>query len=315
VPKPYSTKRQNKAEYPYAGTKMLKHVRNFLNGAVYGTTLIIPGVSATIFAIILGFYDELIYTMNHFREDYRKNTRYFLIFLFGVATGTVAFSSLVLYLLTNFPFPTMMLFMGLLLGIVPFIYSKTKDAPARIALREIGLAIIGFVILVVLSFGLDTPMVNPAEALDAMNASQVVFIFFAGIVNGATLVIPGLSGAFILLIMGLYPLVIFSVSSIAVFLGDIRNISLLMDIFMVLAPFGIGAVFGLLGMARLIEKMMSKFPKSVYAVILGLLLGSVIALIQNPMVSAGMTSTAFVAAGVITFAFGCAAAFLLGKKH
>jgi len=294
---------------------MLKHIRNFLNGAVYGTTLIIPGVSATIFAIIMGFYDELIYTMNHFREDYRKNTRYFLVFLFGVAAGTVAFSSVVLFLLTNFTFPTMMLFMGLLVGIIPYVYSKTKDATSKIAPREIVLAIIGFIVLVALSLGFDTPVVDPAEAIAAMNFTHVVFIFLAGLINGATLVIPGLSGAFILLIMGLYPLVIFSVSSIAVYLGDVRNVSLLWDIFIVLAPFGTGALIGLLGMARLIEKMMNRFPKSVYAVILGLLFGSVVALIHNPMVNQSLTSTALIAVGVITFCAGAVAAFLLGKKQ
>jgi len=294
---------------------MLKHIRNFLNGLVYGTTLIIPGVSATIFAIILGFYDELIYAMNHFREDYRKNTRYFLIFLFGVATGTVAFSSVVLYLLTNFPFPTMMLFMGLLLGIVPFIYTKSKGDAPRIAPREIVLAIVGFIVLAAISFGLDTPVVDPAEAVAAMNLYQVIFIFLAGIINGATLVIPGLSGAFILLIMGLYPLVIFSVSSIATFLGDMGNLSLLRDIFIILAPFGLGAVIGLLGMARLIEMLMRKYTRSVYAVILGLLLGSVIALVQNPMVYEGLTSAVAVVIGVVTLCAGAVAAYFLGKQQ
>jgi len=294
---------------------MLKHIRNFLNGSVYGMTLIIPGVSATIFAIILGFYDELIHTMNHFREDYRKNTRYLFFFLFGVAAGAVVFSSLIIYVLTNFPFPTMLFFMGLLTGIVPLIYSKAKGPAPRIALREIVLAAVSLVVLVVLFRGLNTTALDPAEAIGAMNVSMLVYIFFAGIINGATLIIPGLSGALLLLIMGLYPLVVYSVSSIAVFLGDLGNISLFRDICIVLAPFGIGALLGCLGMARLMEILMSKFPKTVYAVILGLILGSVVTLIQGPYVSITGTPVISLISGGITFCAGVTAAYFLGKKQ
>ena len=294
---------------------MLKHIRNFVNGAVYGIILIIPGVSATIFAIIMGFYDELIYTMNHFREDYRKNIRYFLIFLFGVAVGAVAFSSLILYLLTNFTFPTMLLFLGLLLGIVPLIYSKTKEPASRIGLREIALAVVSFVVLLVLSRGFSTTAVDPAEAISAMNFSQVLFLFLAGIINGATLIIPGLSGAFILLVMGLYPLVIYSISSIVVFLRDLGNISLFLDICMVLLPFGLGAIFGCLGMARLMEMLMRKFPKAVYASILGLILGSVITLLRGPFVYLSGASVISLIAGTVTFCAGAVTAYLLGKKQ
>jgi putative membrane protein len=144
---------------------------------------------------------------------------------------------------------------------------------------------------------------------------MLVYIFFAGIINGATLIIPGLSGALLLLIMGLYPLVVYSVSSIAVFLGDLGNISLFRDICIVLAPFGIGALLGCLGMARLMEILMSKFPKTVYAVILGLILGSVVTLIQGPYVSITGTPVISLISGGITFCAGVTAAYFLGKKQ
>ena len=294
---------------------MLKHLRNFLNGVVYGVTLIIPGVSATIFAIILGFYDELIFTINHFREDYRKNLRYLLIFLLGISTGAVAFSSVILYLLMNFSFPTMLLFIGLLLGIVPLIYSKAKGAAPRIALREITLAVISLFALYALSRVVNVTALNSADALSYINIGLVLSVFLAGIINGATLVIPGLSGAFILLIMGLYPLVIYSISSIAVFLGDLGNISLLRDIAVVLLPFGAGALFGCLGMARVMEMLMRNFPKAVYAVILGLILGSVITLLHDPLVYQSGTSIAFLIVGGLTFLSGCVVSYILGKKQ
>jgi len=293
----------------------LKDIRNFLNGCVYGMTLIVPGVSATIFAIILGFYDELIYAMNHFKEDYKKNIRYLAVFLLGIAAGAVVFSSVIIYLLENHSFPVMLFFIGLLAGIVPLIALKAKGTARRIAPREIALAVFAMAALYLLSRGVNTAEVDPADAIAGMNAALVLYIFFAGVINGATLVIPGLSGAFLLLIMGLYPLVIYSVSSIGVFLGDMGNLSLLRDICIVLLPYGIGAFFGCLGMARLMEKLMRSYSQAVYAVIIGLLLGSIVSLLQNPLVSGGAASILPIVLGVITFCAGCAASYNLGKRQ
>jgi putative membrane protein len=293
---------------------MLKDIRNFLNGAVYGLTLIIPGVSATILAVILGYYDELIYRINHFREDYRRSIRYLGVFVLGVAIGAVAFSSVVLFLLTNFSFPTMLFFAGLLAGIVPVSISYTKEAATRIALREAMLAIVAFAALTVLSFVAAQPSTQPTDAEGAINVLIVIFVFIAGIVNGASLLIPGLSGALILLMMGLYPLIISSVSSVGVYLGDMGNLALLWDICVVLLPFGAGALLGCLVIARVMEKLMRKYRKAVYAVILGFILGSLVSLFGNPMVYQSGMSTASMITGGMMFCGGCVLAFALGKK-
>jgi len=294
---------------------MPKDIRNILNGAVFGSTLIVPGVSATIFAIILGFYDELIGALNHFSKNYGKNARYIAAFLLGIAVGSIAFSSVIMYLLDNFPFPTMLFFVGLLVGILPLVASKTKAPAQRVAPREIGLALFSMVALYALSRGVNTEAFNPADALGSMSLGIVLYVFVAGVINGATLVIPGLSGAFILLIMGLYPLIIQSVSSIGEYLANPGNITLLRDICVVLLPFGGGALIGCLSMARLMEKLMRDHTSGVYAVILGLVLGSVVSMLQNPMVSRGASSVVVTAAGVVALFLGGAASYFMGERH
>jgi len=305
---------------------MPKVIRNFLNGSVYGITLIIPGVSATIFAIILKFYDELIYVINHFRENSRKNAAYLLTFLFGVAAGAVFFSSVISFLLENYALPTMLFFIGLLIGIVPLVFSNAagttagkangdaKGSALRIAPRELALAVFSMAALYALSRLVSESAVDPADAVSSMNAALVFYIFLAGIINGATLVIPGLSGALILLIMGLYPLVIHSISSIGALLGDLGNFLLFRDICAVLLPFGIGGFIGCLFMAKIMEKLMRNSRKAVYAVILGLLLGSIITLLKSPLLYQSGTSIIFFIVGAIMFFFGTAAAYFLGKK-
>jgi len=293
---------------------MLKDIRNFFNGSVYGMTLIIPGISATILAIILGYYDELIHKMNHFKEDYRGSIRYLVVFVIGVAAGAVAFSNAVIYLLNNFSLPTMMLFAGLLTGIVPLTYTYARGNSKRIAAREIILVIISMIVLAALPLLLPDSDAGPAEPETSIGALQLLYIIFAGVVNGATLVIPGLSGAFILLIMGLYPLIISAISSIGTYLGDIRNLALLWELCVILVPYAVGALVGCIFMARLMEKLLRDFHKHVYAVILGLILGSLVALFQNPLVYQSGTSAPMIIAGCITFCGGFVIALLLGKK-
>ena len=293
---------------------MLKHIRNFLNGSVFGMTLIVPGVSATVLAIILGFYGELINTLNHFRKDYRKNARYLAVFLFGVAVGAVVFSSVIMHLLAYYSFPVMLFFMGLLAGTVPLITSKAKGEAPKMAPRNIVLALVSLAALFALSLGVNATPLNPEYAIYTMSVSLLLLVFLGGIINGATLVIPGLSGAFILLVMGLYPLIVYSISSVGDYVTNLGNFSLLRDIAMVLLPYGVGALIGCLAMARIMEKLMRYFHESVNAVILGLILGSLVTLVKNPLVSQSGSSTILFIIGAITFCAGFAAAYALGKK-
>ena len=292
---------------------MLKDIKNLFNGSVYGMTLVIPGVSATILAIILGFYDELLYTMNHIREDKRKNIRYLIFFVIGVAVGTVLFSRLITFLINTFSLPTMLFFAGLLTGIIPLTYSYAKGPAARISIREIVLAIAAIIGLYLLTVGFTEPEIAPGYN-GGPDVMVILFLFAAGIVNGATLVIPGLSGAFILLIMGLYPIIISTVSDIGTFLANPTNFDLFIEIALVLAPFGIGALIGVIFMAKLMEKLLKSYHKQVYAVIMGMVIASVVTLFQNPIVyQSGVSTPAIIIGGLLAIA-GFIIAFTLGKK-
>jgi len=293
---------------------MLKNLRTLFNGSVYGMTLVIPGVSATILAIILGFYDELIHTINHVREDKHKNIRYLLIFVLGVAVGAVLFSRLITFFIENFSLPTMLFFVGLLIGIIPLTYKYAKGSEKKIALREVLLALVALAFLYFITVGFTGPTINPNYADGGINFAIIAFLFIAGIVNGATLVIPGLSGAFILLIMGLYPVIISTVSDIGTYLTNPLNFELFFEILLVLAPFGLGALIGVIFMAKLMEKLLRDYHKQVYAIILGLIIASVVTLFQNPIIYQSGVSTSGIIIGAALCVAGFFIAFLLGKK-
>ena len=289
-------------------------IKNFFNGLAFGITEIIPGVSGGTIAIILGFYFSLIEAINHFTEDLRKNLKFLIPVALGTITGIVFFSSVINYLLANFSFPTMLFFIGLITGIIPHIFNKVKEKGKSLKPIEVVLIIIPFTFLLIISSFKNASITDPHEVVSSMNALSVVFIFFSGILAAMALVIPGISGSFVLLLLGIYPLAIYSVSSIRFFLADISNTALLLDICKVLIPLAIGMIIGGLCMVRLIEKLLKNYSEIVYSVILGLLSGSVIVLFREPMVYKSGVSSGFIAAGVITFALGCVASFWLGRK-
>jgi len=294
---------------------MLKIIRNFANGLVFGMIQTVPSISGGTIAIILGFYFDLIRAINHFRKDYRKHLQFLVPLFLGTAVGIVLFSSLVSLLLEHHSFPTMLFFMGLILGIVPHIFSKIREDGQKLGLREILLIILPLPLLLLMASFRGESATDPAEVIATISIPFMLFIFFAGILAAAALVIPGVSGSFLLLLLDIYPLVIFSVSSLRFLLTDITNTELMLDILKVLGPLALGIIVGGLSMIRLIEKLLEKHQKPVYSVILGLMLASVVVLLMEPMVYRSGVSAPIIVIGLLTFSLGSVASFKLGKKR
>jgi len=302
---------------------MLKAIRNFFNGLAFGITETIPGVSGGTIALILGFYFELIETINHFTENFKKRLQFLIPLIIGVVSGILLFSSLINFLLMYFSFPTMLFFIGLISGIIPHIYARARvknndetQEVKKIKFTEILLIIIPFIILITLSFlKNETGLTNYEETISNITFPFMIFIFFSGILAAAALVIPGISGSFVLLLLGLYPLIIYSVSSIRQLFTDNGTLEHFLNICKVLGPLALGVIIGGLSMARLIEKLLKNYQTIVYSVILGLLSASVIVLFKDPIVYKSGLSIFIVISGIITFSAGCVLSFFLGKKR
>ena len=319
---------------------MRKHIRNFINGMAFGVTQVVPGVSGGTIAIIMGFYDKLIKSINNFRKDKRESLRFLIPLALGAIAGILAAAFLISDLLDAHSFPTMLFFIGLIVGIIPLIYKKIKQPGKPFKLKEILLILIPIILLVTVATvfrndcdycngGMNTSEVmrdsycdceiNAGEVMSEMGVPYMLFIFFIGMIAAASLVIPGISGSFVLLITGIYPLAVYSVSALRTYLSDVSNTGLLFDICKVLIPLGLGIVIGGLLTVRLIERLLEKYHNVVYSVILGLIIGSVYALFRDPVVFQsyrGVEIAPWVyAVGAVTFLLGCAASFFIGKKR
>ena len=291
-------------------------IRNLLNGLAFGVVETVPGVSGGTIAIIMGFYFDLIDAINNFKKNVRKNLIFLITLAIGVIAGILLFSSLMNFLLTHYSFPTMFFLIGLIAGIIPHIFAKVKTKGEALSFLDIVIIVVPFLVVAGLSFiKKDVSDIPNEELISSISAPFMVFIFFAGILAAMALVIPGISGSFVLLLLGVYPIIIFSVSSIRVYFSDVSNTALLLNICKVLVPLAIGVISGGLCMVKLIGMLLSKYSRIVYSIILGLLTGSVFALFKDPIVYKSGFSPPIIAIGIAVFILGAALSFFMGKKR
>ena len=293
---------------------MIKLLMNFLNGISFGVVETVPGISGGTIAVILGFYDRLLESVNDFTKEPKKSIAFLAPFLIGIAIGIVSFASLINFLLEHYSLPTMIFFIGLIAGIIPIIFKKVKTKGVMLKPLYIVLTLIPIIALVIISHLKVNTEINPVEIIKNIDFMYMLFIFAAGIIAAFALIIPGLSGSFVLLLFGIYPLATHSISSIRVYITDVTNISVLMDIFKVLIPLAIGVALGGISMARLVEKLLKNYHEIIYSLILGLMIGSVYVLFKEPIVYHSGKDPIFIAISIITFVIGAVTSFMLGKK-
>jgi putative membrane protein len=209
----------------------------------------------------------------------------------------------------------MLFFIGLIVGIIPHIFSRVKMPGFKYKSYEILMVVLPFALVIAISGLNNTSVIDPEEAVKNITVPYMLFIFFAGMLAAAALVVPGISGSFVLLLLGIYPLAIFTLSSIRLLFTGNADTGLILDICKVLVPLAIGIIIGGLSMVRIIEKLLNNDSQALDLIILGLVSGSVIALFNNPIVYKSGVTVLMIVIGVITFLSGCAISFILGKKR
>jgi putative membrane protein len=289
---------------------MIGMLKNFGKGLAFGVTQIVPGVSGGTVAIIMGFYGELIDTINNFRKNYRKSFAFAVPFAVGIGFGIILFSTLIGVLLEMFSLPTMFFFIGLISGIAPIIFDKIKPKGGKVKVSEVILIIVPIILLVAVShiFGEPEPTVRDVTPM------YMLYLFIAGALAAAGLLIPGVSGSFILILMGVYYVAIDALRDIGVLLGDVTNVGLILSILKILMPIGFGVIAGGLLTARLIGGLLEHYRSIVYSVILGLIIGSVYVLVRRPEVYASGLSVPLGVTAAVTFAAGWVISYKLGRE-
>ncbi|OON94364.1 MAG: hypothetical protein ATN31_03530 [Candidatus Epulonipiscioides saccharophilum] len=253
-------------------------MKNIVIGMILGVANVIPGVSAGTMAVVFKIYDQLLDSISVDLKKLKKNAKFLITLGIGVIAGIVLFSKLITFLYDNYNMQTNFVFIGVILGSIPMIYKKIVSEKDL----EVG-GILPFIIpLIIMLYMAATGEEKASGAIiQEINLATALLFVFAGAVSAFTMIIPGISGSFILLTIGCYETIIASISEMtSLAVNFINGSASLEDIFRsyylwVLILFGIGVVIGLIGGSSLVQTLLKKYTQGTYLVILGLVVGSI----------------------------------------
>ena len=240
----------------------------------------VPGVSGGTIAFLLGYYDDFIGSLDSFvpggatKEQRKENIKKALRFLIRLGAGwIVGFVSAVLVLTSVFKehiYSVSSLFLGFIVFSIPLIIKEEKDS-LKGKYYNLIFTIMGAGVVVLIT--LLNPSGGSAAETNATGIVYYLFFFLTGMLGISAMVLPGISGSTILLIFGTY---------LPVMTGIKNLIKLNFSALPELAFFGIGIIAGILLVIRLLKKSLEKFRSQTIYAILGLMLGSLFAVVKGP---------------------------------
>ena len=234
----------------------------FLRGLFMGSADIVPGVSGGTIALITGIYERLIYAISSIKFSFIKpllkgnlsdfktklveeiDFELFIPLFLGIGIAFITLAKVISYLLDTQTAYTFSFFLGLILASAYILYTKLENLNIKLVI----ITAIG-IILSYIFVGL-----NPIAA----NHSLIV-IFISGLIAICAMILPGISGSFLLLLLGQYQYMLNALNS--------RN---LIEIFV----FCIGALIGILGFSKLLNYLLEKYESATMAFLIGIMLGT-----------------------------------------
>jgi putative membrane protein len=257
--------------------KGIKHyIRTFWVGGAMGVANIIPGVSGGTLAVVFGIYEELMQALGNFVTD-RENRRKYITFLAVLFSGSIVailgLAPVLNWAFKNHPLPTVYFFIGLIVGSIPVVLKSHNEMQLK-ASRLISF-LIGLGIVIFLSI-IQSDSSSSQTAFDPLQFQLTDYLYYAfcGIISASAMIIPGVSGSFILLLLGIYWNILGSLSGIStIFLSDGFTEEMIVR-FSLLGSLGIGIVIGILVISRIMSWALKHYPANTMYAILGLIIGS-----------------------------------------
>ncbi|WP_372806061.1 DUF368 domain-containing protein [Pontiella sp.] len=238
---------------------MIDYISNILKGALMGAANVIPGVSGGTMALLTGIFEKLIDTIKSFDAKAVKlgctfqfkalfehiDVKFLSAIGIGVVASILSVAKLLEYLFESHALYVWSFFFGLILASVYFVGLKI----GKRSISVVALFLLGTAVAASLAF------LEPAE-----QNSSIPYLLVCGAVAMCSMILPGLSGSYVLLLMGNYQLVM---------IDAINHFD-----FKVLVPVGIGAAAGLVAFSRLLSWIFKKFHDQTIALLTGFIFGS-----------------------------------------
>lgn len=284
----------------------MNKIIEIIKGIFIGIANIIPGVSGGTLAVSMGVYSKIIDAVNNLRKDLKNSIKTLLPYGVGIIIGIAALSFIISFLFENYEMPTISCFIGLVLGGVPLILNKVKDEKVKYT-HIISFILMLAVIIVPTLIAIETPAITQIE----MNFINIIILIGLGMISAGAMVIPGVSGSMILMMLGYYNLILNTISSSIKSLAQL-DFGGLLNGSLILLPFAIGIVAGVIIISKIIAKLLRKYPNATHWGILGLIVASPFSIIIKA--SSFILNPMMLLVCLITFGIGFLVANKLGEK-
>ncbi len=241
---------------------MIKKIRNYplliLKGMAMGAADVVPGVSGGTIALIAGIYEELIFSIKSINLKALKllfagklaafwktiNGNFLLSVLLGIVISIFSLSKGLTFLLHHYPILVWSFFFGLIIASAIYVAQTIKT-------WNVGAVVAGIAGIVIAYF---ITVISPTEA----NTSWI-YIFFSGVIAICAMILPGISGSFILVLLGMYQFI----------LGAVVDLNI-----PVLLVFVAGAAIGIIGFSNVLSWLLKKYHTLTIALLAGFMVGS-----------------------------------------
>ena len=247
--------------------------RHAAGGLLMGGADIIPGVSGGTVALIIGIYARLVSAISRFDVEFvrlvlrkqwlaawrRVDARFLLALGTGIATGIVGLANLMRYLLEHQHMQTMAVFFGLILGSSVLVARRIK-VPRGANLAHLWVSGVMAASFAVWLVGL--PLLEPSN-----EGVSLAFVLMCGAIAICAMILPGVSGAYFLLVLGLYYHLTDIIHRLTRFEASPRD-------WITVFVFAIGCAAGLISFSKLLRFLLTRFEMRTMAVLCGLMVGS-----------------------------------------
>lgn len=239
-----------------------------VKGACMGAADVIPGVSGGTIAFMMGIYDRLLGSISsinakamkllfsgRFKDFWKHIDGTFLLSLvIGIGISILSLAKIMTWLLAHHPIQTWAFFFGLIVASSIFILKGVE----RWNIESVLLLITGIITGVVVC------TLSPTRTPDTL-----WFIFICGAIAICAMILPGISGSFILLILGKYEFIMQTINELTSGINVSNNL-------LVLCIFAIGAVIGIISFSKFLHWLLSRFNKETMLVLAGFIIGSLV---------------------------------------
>jgi len=259
---------------------MKNFIKRLLAGMGIGVGAAIPGVSGAAIAVIFHVYEDIIGAVNNFRKKFGYSIRVLIPILVGIVLALIPCIYLFSLAFEHMMFVLLCAFAGFLLGSLPSITDEVKGHKPT----KKQWIIIGVSILFVISLGIASVFLGPNIKMDAQFDNVPVWLYFVlipvGAIAAVALTVPGLSGSLILLVIGFYRPLIDHVKmwGSEILHGDWGHFGMFVG---VIVCFGIGCLFGIVFVSKVMTYLLKKDRISTFFGIIGFVIGSFFVLFFN----------------------------------